>query len=239
LIEGSVGESGLKNAAGMGGTFSTEFRSSIVLRMRPGISRTVCRVRGGSSSTIGAKVRGSEGLSLVRLTSEGILDMELPLRASEGEDSDETELSGLFICSSRPRARAKLVTDSRLVVLASEFFLCATLLGSVAAVAGRRSVCVGWNAGYSSLFSYSTEGDSSGRSCNPVTGFDPVGRPKSNPLASSSLIWDETTERFESRGKDVLLGVRSGARGTGSGSSMKDRCPREKLLVDDLAVDSP
>ena len=53
--------------------------------------------------------------------------MELPLRASEredsGEDSDETELSGLFICSSSPRARAKLVTDSALVVLASEFFL--------------------------------------------------------------------------------------------------------------------
>jgi hypothetical protein len=64
--------------------------------------------------------------------------MELPLRSSEGEESDDRELSWLFICSSRPRARAKLVTDNALVVLASEFFLCATLLGSAAAVAGWR-----------------------------------------------------------------------------------------------------
>jgi hypothetical protein len=135
LIAGSVGESGLKNTAGIGGTFST---SSMVLRILPGISRIVCRVRAGSSSTRGLKLRGSEVLCLVKLTSEGRLDMELPLRASEGEESDETELSGLSICSSRPRARAKLVTDDALVVLASEFFLCATLLASAAAVAGWR-----------------------------------------------------------------------------------------------------
>lgn len=90
LIEGSVGESGLKKAAGMGGT------SSIVLRTRPGTSTIVCRVRAGSSSTNGLRLSGSVGLCRLKLPSEGRLDMELPLRASEGDES-EPELSELFI----------------------------------------------------------------------------------------------------------------------------------------------
>lgn len=131
LIEGSVGESGLKKAAGMGGT------SSIVLRTRPGTSTIVCRVRAGSSSTKGLRLSGSLGLCRLKLPSEGRLDMELPLRASEG-DVSEPELSEVFIWSSRPRARAKLVTENALVVLALEFFLGASLPDSVAAVAGWR-----------------------------------------------------------------------------------------------------
>lgn len=86
LIEGSVGESGLKKAAGIRGT------SPMVLGILPGISRTVSRVRAGSSSTKGDRFSGSEGLCRFKLTSEGTLDMELPLRASEGDES-EPELS--------------------------------------------------------------------------------------------------------------------------------------------------
>lgn len=82
LIEGSVGESGLKKAAGIGGT------SSMVLRIRPGTSTIVCRVRAGSSSTKGPRLSGSVGLCGFKLTSEGRLDMELPLRASEGDESE-------------------------------------------------------------------------------------------------------------------------------------------------------
>lgn len=44
---------------------------------------------------------------------------------------------------------------------------------------------------------------------------------------------------FESREKVALLGVRSGAGGTGCLSSTKVRNPREKLFVDDLAVEPP
>lgn len=86
LMEGSVGESGLKKAAGMGGT------SSIVLRIRPGTSKIVCRVRAGSSSTKGPRLSGSVGLCRFKLASEGRLDIELPLRASDGDES-EPELS--------------------------------------------------------------------------------------------------------------------------------------------------
>lgn len=88
-IAGSVGESGLKNAAGIVGT------SSIVPGIRPGSSRIVCRVRGGNSSTSGPRLRGSDGLCRFKLTSEGRLDMELPLRVSDGGDeSEEVEPSG-------------------------------------------------------------------------------------------------------------------------------------------------
>lgn len=91
-IAGSVGESGLKKAAGIGGT------SSMVLRMRPGSSKIVCRVRGGSSSTKGPRLRGSVTLWRFKLVSDGRLDMELPLelplRVSDGEDSEEVEPSG-------------------------------------------------------------------------------------------------------------------------------------------------
>jgi hypothetical protein len=92
-IAGSVGESGLKNAAGIGGT------SSMVMRMRPGSSRIVCRVRGGSSSTKGPRLRGSVILCRFKLVSDGRLDMELPLelplRVSDGEDSEDIESSVL------------------------------------------------------------------------------------------------------------------------------------------------
>lgn len=94
-IAGSVGESGLKNTAGIGGT------SSIVLRMRPGSSRIVCRVRAGSSSTKGPKLRGSVILCRFKLVSEGRLDMELslelPLRVSDEDDSEDVESSVLSI----------------------------------------------------------------------------------------------------------------------------------------------
>lgn len=90
LMAGSVGESGLKKAAGIGGT------SSMVFRMRPGSSRMVCRVRAGNSSTRGLRFRGSLGLNRLRLVSEGRLDIELPLLASDGDDSDDTELSVFF-----------------------------------------------------------------------------------------------------------------------------------------------
>ena len=231
LIEGSVGESGLKKAAGIGGT------SSIVLRTRPGTSTIVCRVRAGSSSTKGLRLSGSVGLCRLKLASEGRLDMELPLRASEGDES-EPELSELFIWSSRPRARAKLVTENALVVLAFEFFLGASLPGSVAAVAGWRFA--GLKVLYSVWSCNWAEGVSSGRSCSPVVGVWPPGIPKSNPLASSLLMRDETTETLESRGREVLwLDVRRGANGTGGMSSINDRNPRERLLVDDLVVESP
>ena len=117
LIDGSVGESGLKKAAGIGGT------SSIALRVRPGNSRIVWRVRGGSSSTRGPRLSGSDGLRRVTLLSEGKLDMELPLRASEGDVSEDVELAPFCLWPSSPRARAKLVTDSPLSLVASEFFL--------------------------------------------------------------------------------------------------------------------
>lgn len=229
LIEGSVGESGLKKAAGMGGT-------SMVLRIRPGTSKTVCRVRTGCSSTTGFRLSGSVGLCRLKLASEGRLDIELPLRASEADESDP-ELSELFIWSSRPRARAKLVTENALVVLALELFLGASLPGSVVAVVGWRFA--GLKAVYSVLSWNWGEGGSSGRSCSPVVGFWFVGIPKSNSLASSLLIRDEATETLESRGREVLLVVRRGASGTGGMSSINDRNPRERLLVDDLVVESP
>jgi hypothetical protein len=57
--------------------------------------------------------------------------MELPLRVSDRE-SDDTELSASGICSSNPRARAKLVIDI-LLSLASEFFLGSSYADSAAA----------------------------------------------------------------------------------------------------------
>jgi hypothetical protein len=186
-------------------------------------------------------LRGSEALCRFKLASEGRLDIELPLRASEGDESDEVELSW-FIWSSRPRARAKLVTDNALAVLASEFFLGASLPGSAAAAAGCRWVCADDWKSYSSLFRCSSEGDSSGSSCSVE--FWSVGMPKSNPPWISSLSLrdetrDETTDMFESREKAFLLGVRRGAGGTGGVSSINVLKPRVKLFVDDLAVESP
>jgi hypothetical protein len=51
----------------------------MVLRIRPGSSKIVCRVRGGSSSTRGPRFRGSVLLCRFKLVSDGRLDMELPL----------------------------------------------------------------------------------------------------------------------------------------------------------------
>lgn len=61
--------------------------------------------------------------------------MELPLRVSDGGDeSEEVEPSGCCEWLSRPKARAKLVTDRLLSLVASEFlFLRPSLLNSASA----------------------------------------------------------------------------------------------------------
>jgi hypothetical protein len=62
--------------------------------------------------------------------------------------------------------------------------------------------------------------------------------PKSNPLYVSPREAGLTDKfEFESAGNDALLGVRRGAGGSGGVSSMNERNPREKLWVDDRAVE--
>lgn len=66
--------------------------------------------------------------------------MELPLRVSDGEVSEDVELAAFLFLPSSPSARAKLVTESPPSLVASEFFL-GRSAPTISASAGCRCVC--------------------------------------------------------------------------------------------------
>lgn len=157
--------------------------SSIVYRTRPGSSTMVWRVLAGSSSTRGPKFKGSDILGLLKLPSDGRLDIELPLPASdsEGIDSDDIECPSFGSCSSKPNARAKLVIEKAPSLVASEAFRGASVPAS--ASCGCRRFCEGGKGNDSCwlVSGPSTGVCSSGRSCKGVE-VGSFERPKSNPL---------------------------------------------------------
>jgi hypothetical protein len=160
------------------------------------------------------------------LASDATLEKEVPLRESEGEDSEEVVtlsvvlLGAAWPAPSRPRARAKLVTERLLSLLASEFFRpCASPWFS-ASVGWRWSDVGGRKALYSWLLE-ETDGERAS---------DRSGRSSGGPCVLCDGLWKKSSaepRELLSRSEVALDEGRSGL-GTGlSASRLGASCSAE------------